>query len=86
MGSKPHCIWIATRLPAIINNLNYKPMTAKEELKIANDKLHIIRILRNYKEEYKKRLDNVSSNQEYDTVLDAISKFEKILSTFIEIL
>jgi hypothetical protein len=28
MGSKPHCIWIATRLPSIINNLNYKPMKA----------------------------------------------------------
>ena len=52
-------------------------MTAKEELKIAYLKLEIIRSLKNYKEEYKNRLDNVSSNQEYDTIKDAIDKFEE---------
>ena len=58
-------------------------MTAKEELKIAYLKLDIIRTLKNYKEEYDNRLDNVSSNQEYDTIKDAIDKFEILLSMFI---
>lgn len=61
-------------------------MTAKEELKIAYLKLDIIRTLKNYKEEYDNKLDNVSSNQEYDTIKDAIDKFETLLSMFISVI
>lgn len=61
-------------------------MTAKEELKIAYLKLEIIRTLKNYKEEYKNRLDNVSSNQEYDTIKDAIDKFDELFSMFISVI
>lgn len=61
-------------------------MNTKEELKISNMKLEIIRTLKNYKEEYNNRLDNVSSNQEYDTIKDATDKFETLLSMFISII
>lgn len=61
-------------------------MTAKEELKIAYLKLEIIRTLKNYKEEYKNRLDNVSSNQEYDNIKDAIDKFDELFSMFISVI
>lgn len=61
-------------------------MTAKEELKIAYLKLDIIRTLKNYKEEYNDKLDNVSSNQEYDTIKDAIDKFETLFSMFISVI
>lgn len=61
-------------------------MTEKEELKIAYLKLDIIRTLKNYKEEYQDRLDNVSSNQEYDTIKDAIDKFETLFSMFISVI
>ena len=58
-------------------------MKMKEQLELAENQLHFIRLLRAYKKEYKTKQENVHSNYEYDTIEDAIKKFDCLLDLFI---
>lgn len=58
-------------------------MKLKEQLELAENQLHFIRVLRAYKKEYKTKQENVHSNYEFDTIEDAINKFDYLLNMFI---
>ena len=58
-------------------------MKLKEQLELAENQLHFIRVLRAYKNEYKTKQDNVHSNYEFDIIEDAIKKFDYLMNQFI---